>query len=309
MDLDEQTGAGWALRSRWPELYGEAFQGFFHRLMQLRYPGFVNVRTAGRLGDQGSDGLLLDGRRCYACYGPRVGESARWDAKFRDDLASALRQRAGQFDTFVFVHNDMWGVHPLLSTAVAEARNVHTELVFEVMGFERILDELCELRRDQVERLVGQLPTAPVRVGLAHMTELLKALAAEEDPLPDPRGPLEAPTRDKLDFSRLKPRTRADLVTAMASTVLVDGYYRERIDVTERDRAGARFGKEYRRAVVEGKDPDEVLAHLRAFLVGTAMPDDATWRAANVVLAAFFETCDVFENPPPGWRAEHEVQS
>ncbi|OKI53085.1 hypothetical protein AMK17_25710 [Streptomyces sp. CB00072] len=39
------------------ELYENEFEDFFHRLMCSRYPDFVDVRTAGRLGDMSADGL------------------------------------------------------------------------------------------------------------------------------------------------------------------------------------------------------------------------------------------------------------
>ncbi|MCX4584632.1 hypothetical protein [Streptomyces sp. NBC_01481] len=89
--------------------------------MCARYPDFLDVRTHGNLGDQGSDGLSLHARKLYACYAPRSFDAAKLRKKFHDDLNSALAQRMGQFGTFVFVHNDLRGVHPEVGTMLMEA--------------------------------------------------------------------------------------------------------------------------------------------------------------------------------------------
>jgi hypothetical protein len=46
-----------AFLSKMAECHGEEFQEFFQDLMCHRYSDFVDVRTAGRLGDQGADGF------------------------------------------------------------------------------------------------------------------------------------------------------------------------------------------------------------------------------------------------------------
>lgn len=305
MEFHDRVAAGYALRVRWDDLTDRAFQNFFQNLMQLRRRDFIPVRTAGRLGDQGSDGLLMDAeaRRCYACYGPWAN-SPGWAAKFNADLESALRQRAGSFDTFVFVYNDIAGVHPTLSAAVVDARQAHPDLAIELMGFIAIMDEMLQLTRGQVEQLLGSpLVIAPLRVGLADVEPLLRELSRNGPSIPIANGSLEPPTEDKLDFSELSQWPRDSLVAAMTGTSQVEQYYKRRIDVTERDCVAVRFRGEYERAVTEGLSPDEVLSRLRQFVVGTALPDYSLLRAADVVLAAFFETCDIFDNPPVGWRA------
>ncbi len=57
------------------ELYANEFEDFFHRLMCSRYSDFIDVRTAGRLGDMSADGLSLHSRMLYACYGPQTSAS------------------------------------------------------------------------------------------------------------------------------------------------------------------------------------------------------------------------------------------
>lgn len=89
------------IKEKLSELHSSAFEEFFQELMCLRDPGFLDVRTAGRLGDEGSDGLLLRTGKLYACYGPQSYDATKVTEKFESDLDKALSKRLDSFDTFV----------------------------------------------------------------------------------------------------------------------------------------------------------------------------------------------------------------
>jgi hypothetical protein len=131
----ERQAARLLLKAKITDLHGNAFETFFQNLMCLRNPDFADVRTAGRLGDISSDGLLLHSRKLYACYAPEVFNARRLEKKFADDLENAKAKRSGQFDVFVFVHNDIRGLHPALSVVLATAAIEHKPLPFEPFGY------------------------------------------------------------------------------------------------------------------------------------------------------------------------------
>src|SRR6266498_5612938 len=124
------------------DLYENAFETFFHSLMSARYPDFLDVRTAGRLGDQGADGLLLHQNRLYACYAPQTFDAGAVAQKFASDLTKACAKRKGEFGTFVFVHNDRRGMHPQLASLLVEANAQHADLKFEQMGLRHLWREI-----------------------------------------------------------------------------------------------------------------------------------------------------------------------
>ena len=105
MDFYERLSMRGVLWAHLHELHGNSFEAFFHDVMTLCVPGFVDVRTAGQLGDQSSDGLDLFGHKLYACYAPETVDAKATIRKFHSDLCGALAKRSGQFTTFVFVHN------------------------------------------------------------------------------------------------------------------------------------------------------------------------------------------------------------
>jgi hypothetical protein len=246
----------------WTKLHsttGDEFQTFFHDLMTCSDPSFVDVRTHGNLGDLSSDGLSLHDRRLFACYAPETPDASKTIGKFSGDLAGALQKRSGQFDTFVFVHNDTRGTHPEISVALAGARNSHGTIQFEVMGARHIRDLMGRLSRDQVELLLGsQLPLQhTVAIGLAEMEELLADLSVAGITL-DETAPVEPVSIDKLRFSELTTDSQAEMRDAMRHSPMIDDYYARRIDVIERDEVAARFNG----------SPDSSVGHFRPGRVG-----------------------------------------
>lgn len=124
---------------------------FFHDLMSVRYKDFGDVRTAGNLGDMGSDGHSFYNGKLYACYAPQVFNKDKLKEKFDGDLAKAKAKRDGQFEIFVFVHNERSGMHPQVSSMVAQATVSHKPIKFENFGFRRFRDEFMRLDRSEVE--------------------------------------------------------------------------------------------------------------------------------------------------------------
>ncbi|MEP7739517.1 ABC-three component system protein [Nocardioides sp. 31GB23] len=310
MEFYERLSMRPLLWAKLHELTGASFQDFFHDVMTCCDPTFVDVRTHGNLGDLASDGLSLHGRKLYACYAPEAPDATRTISKFNGDLAGALEKRSGQFDTFVFVHNDTRGTHPEVSAALAGARHAHDGIHFEVMGARHLRDIIGRLRRDQVETLLGsQLPLQhTVTVGLAEMEELLAELSVAGIPLYEVT-PVEAVSINKLQFSELTPDSRAEMRDAMRHSPVIDDYYARRIDVNERDEVAARFNREYRDAVDSDVEPEDTLLRLREFLAGSRVQSGPWYRAQTAVLAYFFQRCDIFENPPADWVASSEVAS
>jgi|SRR5665647_275492 len=304
MDFHERYAMGPVLWSKLISLTGTAFQEFFQDLMSLQHPGFVDVSTSGSLGDLSSDGLNLQGRKLYACYAPEIPGAEKTVGKFNNDLRNALEKRGGSFDTFVFVHNSARGTHPSISVALTNARDAHPDLSFELVDFRHIRDWVGQMERRQVEDLLGvQLPLVhETTVGLHEMVELLNFLAAQRIPA-DSEMALDAVSEDKLVFSELSQPSQADLRDAMKACPEIDGYYRDRADVTERDEVAARFHREYLEAKATTSDPEQMLLQLRIYLAGSMTPLPAHYRAATAVLAYFFETCDIFDSPPLGWRS------
>ncbi|MEV4705448.1 ABC-three component system protein [Actinoplanes sp. NPDC049316] len=303
LSIEDQCFVRAILRRKLEELFENAFEQFFQSIMCARYPDFINVRTHGNIGDIGADGLSLHDRKLYACYGPQVPDAKEVRRKFRSDLQKGIDKRGGQFNTFVFVHNDLRGVHPEVSIALNEAAVAYSKLRFQQMGPPQIHRELCRLERDVIaDVLCCEFPAVDRvwRVGPNDLEPLLAHLVAQRRNASAQPLAREVPP-DKLDYNRLGPEDRDEIVQAMRYTPLLEDYYQSRTDVTERDEVAQGFNSYYREVKAEYDDPGDVLWKLQEYVAGNARRSREQERAVMVVLAYFFETCDIFEEPPANW--------
>ncbi|TVT33086.1 hypothetical protein FNH05_27370 [Amycolatopsis rhizosphaerae] len=309
LDFMERLAVRFLMKVKLADLHTNAFEEFFHELMCYRYPSFLDVRTAGSLGDEGSDGLLLHGNKLYACYAPEVFSTRKLIKKFEDDFAKALRKRKGQFDTFVFVHSDQRGMHPTVTKCLADARNKNNDLKFEQFGQKHFRNEACRLDLDEVEDLLGtELPAKEMTYSfpLEELEPLLDHLRLQRVSA-DTSSDLGKVSLKKLDFNKFSEDTKYELRRMMVRSSDIEEYYANRIDITERDEVAAGFHEEYLRLCTTFDDPDEIMWQLELYVLGNAAVPPHRRRAVTAVLAYFFQTCDIFENPPLGWESEHDL--
>ncbi|MCO6007164.1 hypothetical protein NE236_19465 [Actinoallomurus purpureus] len=289
------------LSAKLNSLHGEGLEEFFLDLMCQRDPGFFDVRTRGSLGDRGADGLMIDDRNLFACYGPQTVDEREVTKKINGDLASALRQRPGAFDIFTFVHSDRRGMDPIVSIALTEAKKSFPDLAFANFGYRRFLYEIFRLERHQIEDLLGcQFPAKKVVTGVAlrDVRPLLEHLAKERKPHFG-LGPIPVPSHQKMEFNAFSPDAMTQMTHAMAYVPCVETYYANVVDPVERDDVAAGFREYYLMLADLHDDPDQILEDLVFHILGNEAKGFAASLNALVVLMYFFGECDIFKVPPP----------
>lgn len=294
------------------DLYENSFETFFHSLMCARYPDFLDVKTAGRLGDRGADGLLLYQESLYACYAPQVFDAKTVADKFASDLAKADSKRKGEFKAFVFVHNDRRGMHPQLTSTLVEASQARKDIKFSQMGLRHIWREIMQLRKEEVEDLLRcEIPieSATYGIGMEELAPLLSYL--KENRIPSSTSPqaIDEVSENKLDYNYLDPDSRRQLVEAMKYTPLVKRYYTKTADDNEAEEVATGFSTYYRIVHSEWTDAEDVLWQLEMYVLGNQSQPPQIERCAWIILAYFFERCYIFEEPPPGWYREEVVKA
>ncbi|AXI78836.1 ABC-three component system protein [Peterkaempfera bronchialis] len=300
-------------RFRWiaQEAFGNEFEKLFHRVMEHCHPDYLPIKTSGSLGDLGADGLCTRCRRLYACYAPETFSVAKVRTKFISDVESAIVQRPEQFDTFVFVHNDQRGIHPVVAGLLSEAGKDYPKICFQQMGPQKIWHEAMRLGRPAMEDVLGEkIPIDEVvyKIGMADIETLLKHLADNRNARAG-SGPVALPTVVKADFNELSPWARQVLQDGRPYGYLIDQYYRDGMDMRERDEVADGFRAYYDLAREEyAADTDEIMWQMLRYVLGQ---DAGSWKreeAAKAVIACFFDECDIFEVPPVGWQPVHTVQ-
>lgn len=283
-------------------LHTNAFQEYFQKLMQYRYPTFLPVVPYGSLGDQGSDGLSTLEDKLYACYGPESPDDRETSRKFLSDLASAIKNRTGQFSKFVFVHNDRRGMHPRIATEIIGAARAHPALTFEQMGKVAIWREFMRLSVEEAEDLLNheiKVEELVYGLSLADLEPLLTHLGRNRDrsSWSDPRVvPLH-----KLEFNDLSPDIQEYVVHCMRFAKQVDDYYEGFHDVLAQDEVAAAFKERYLELHELGLTPDEIFQDLLVYVIGNMVPTTEIWTSAYTILSYFLEKCHIFEEPPDNY--------
>jgi C-terminal domain 10 of the ABC-three component (ABC-3C) systems len=295
------------LMAKLETLEGQPFEDFFVEMMCLADPGFFGVRARGSLGDFSADGLMINDRRLYACYGPQTVNENAAKRKIGKDLAGALAKRPGAFDTFVFVHPDHRGLDPVVSKALSSLRADHPDISFENFGFTQFYRTLGTLERFEIEELLGPFPTEEQVTGVA-----LKDVMPLLDHLREERKPsnsierLPVPSDKKIDYNGFSFDARYEMIRAMAYVPCVETYYTSCLDPMERDSVAAGFRERYLQLAAGIEDPDEILHQLRCHILGNKAAGISESLNALVVLMYFFGECDIFQVPPSSWPAVPE---
>ncbi|QXE34051.1 hypothetical protein KQY30_06850 [Streptomyces sp. GMY02] len=303
MDFTERIFAYLKFHQLLTDMHGEQFESFFHRLMGALHQDFVPVRTHGNLGDLGADGLLLHGRTLHACFAPQTHDFAAVKAKLRSDLGKARAKRNGHFDAFAFVHNDIRGVHPQISVLLSETQEEIRPLRLYVYGKDWLWQEFMRLDRVAAEDLLGcpiAVQDKTYGIGLTDLEPLLRQLQQRKDTA-EPLEDLPIVNQHKIEYNSLSAEVRDELVRALRHSYLVDEYYARITRVDEHDLVARGFRIYYDQLRQSTSDPELLWLELEKYVVGNERVTLRTGWAASVVIAHFFERCDVFDVPPPDW--------
>jgi hypothetical protein len=289
------------------ECRGEAFQDFFHDLMTHRFGhDYVDIRPNGKFGDRGADGIRLGTRELFACYSPQAIDVREAKRKLKSDLESAIRQRPGQFDTFVFVCNDRWGTHPDISIMLAEEQGAIPTLSFGSMGTRKLWNEVMQLEIDQCEDLFGSINVEEVvdGIGMADLEPLLEHLIDNRRAIGDGYQ-VDIPNTRKMKYNKISLEYQEELTRGMRGTPLVDGFIQGMNDSTLEDEMAEGFAHYYRQSrTARGNDADQVMEDLLSYVAGNRRPAVRQYMAAWTIVTFFFERCHIFDPAPDAWTPE-----
>jgi hypothetical protein len=128
-------------------LEGNGFQDCMDRLGLVLYPGdYQPVRAAGPKGDTKNDGYCPTARVFFAAHATRGERIDKTKAKIRSDLEGDVR-------VWRFLTNDTLPgeVDQFIDN---ELRPMYRGVTIEVWGLKTLADEICKLRREQVDRII-----------------------------------------------------------------------------------------------------------------------------------------------------------
>lgn len=311
MNRDEKAFARVMFKHKAVTSDGQAYEDLFIDIMTRGNLDFVGVKPQGRIGDRKNDGYDRKKGCYYQVFAPEEPKLKSQDAvkKLKTDFAGLMKH----WDTvtpvkeFHFVFNDKFnGTFPTIEADLAVIKSKHKLVECASFLAKHLEDKLFMLADDQVVTVVGFIPDTTKFEALDYsiLNEVIAHVLKQKGSL-EPTQLLSAPDfSEKIKFNGLGLPAGRLLNSASYQVGILDKYFELNSDFTKQELRDT-VNELYKNAL--GKDLGahaEVSKSDLVFLdiLNSVAPNHshAVWNAALVVMAYFFESCDIFEDPTSG---------
>jgi hypothetical protein len=274
---------------------GTAFQDWFVRLAGHAFGAdFEEVRPYGPYGDLKCDGRRISSGSVFQCYAPEAMKEADLIAKIDEDFHGARAHWGSNMQEWVFVHNDGRGLPPNAVQHLDALRKAHAPLQISTWSEPELLALSMGLDLSSLQALFGFVASIAIvdRLVLSDLMPIIDALQRQDSPA---NPPLTPPSPEKLEKNALSEESGLFLRIGRRKSNLVDTFFRK----SPRPDLGERIAEAFRTRYAELKaldlPADTIFKHLQDYAGFNGEPKRQG--AALAVLAYFFDSCDIFEDP------------
>lgn len=287
---------------------GQDYENVLVDVLQRAVPGFRPIKPQGSKGDRSNDGYVRDEGRYWQVYAPEdpTGKGVVAAAKAAKDFTGLLAfwEPIASLREYYFAHNDKYrGAYPEVEQALAEIKSANSLEVCEPFLAKDLEKHFLGLGEDDLIAVVGIIPD-PQKLGdldYGAVGEVLGHLLADRSGLGQAQGLTVPDWNEKIKFNGLTPTTASILATASYQVGTLETYFRNNSD-SLRDEVMKRLQALYTGSVERHEVPsrsneagDLIFFEVLDQLVPNSRRVVQT--AAVVIMAYFFEACDIFERP------------
>jgi hypothetical protein len=286
-------------------LTGSAYEDHVTDILARLHTDFINPTPAGSLGDGGSDGLAESGTILYACYGSRAQQDAerKLATKIRGDFGRGL----ASWDTFVFwrfVTNASPG--PLATKVLTEIQQAHgpstaRPITAVLWGCDRVWAEaVSKLPPSDLNEVFPGIPRAE-NIELSDLIPLLDELGQDSN-YREANESINPVPLEKMSFNQLASASQIEFNEGRLISSRIDKWFGEQSNPDLRDHQARNFRTIYENHRLATIEASEILERIYTSIGGSDFRHDSK-RANSVyaITAYFFDSCDIFEEPPAGW--------
>lgn len=313
MDATQKLLARKLFRLRVHEAQATDYQRLFEKVMSYRFQEFVPIKPHGNVGDRKNDGYIPPTATYFQVHAPEDPTSPRAVAiaaeKAKNDFEGLL-EHWSPVRAYRFVFNDRYrGCPAPVEAALAAIRKDH-ELDARVFLAKDLEEEVLELADDQLFDVIQTIlpepgPFASVDFGI--LNEVVEYILKTRLPV-TPESLLKAPDfEEKIQFNGLTPRVAGLLTVGSYQSEAVSDFFAKNSEFARqklRDHLATMYGESTSRIGKLVSDPEDrgdlIFFDLREAM--TPPTNDDTKKAMLqeaivVVMAFYFEACDIFEDP------------
>ncbi|HEY5095040.1 MAG TPA: ABC-three component system protein [Candidatus Eremiobacteraceae bacterium] len=282
---------------------GTSFQARISDFLAAVYGNdFERTISAGRHGDRGCDGYNAATKTVYQCYGKERGSGVNTAfiiSKIQHDFQVAQTHFGQRMVNWVFVHNLVEGLPTDVGLAIQALREQNPQIHISTMTKDGIGSLLFALPDDALDLLFAPSPDRSFDdIDPADIQRLLKTVAAGAREAT--HGELMPVPREKISYNTLSEPAARVVRDNVQYVGQVAKFVREDADPIFGEAVASSLNAKYQSLRSQGMSSDDIMDELLGFVVGRDRLDYSIseLKAAEVIVAYFFNNCDVFEDQP-----------
>ncbi len=308
---EQQAIADKVLECRVLRCTGQAYEDFFVDVMTLRDGDFRPVKPQGPLGDKKNDGFCGNQGKYFQVYAPEDLAQKITDAvdKLEEDFAGlhAYWNSLSPVKEFYYVLNDRFkGTYPTIEATLLKLKKKHGLAECRPLPEQRFDADYRGIERPksyQDCRAICRHPKTSQILDFSVFTDVLSHVI-EHGNLVTPGAILRVPDfKEKLRLNRISDPVASLITAANLQSGAVDSFFSSHGTFSKtavRDKLAEIYATCFQATNTQGVgrgEPGDVIFFSLLEKV-TPMPISKHGQdAAIVLLAYFFETCDIYKDP------------
>jgi len=286
---------------------GQAFEDLFIRIMSKYNRNFRPVKPYGRIGDMKNDGFDQVQGTYFQIYGPEEIEK-------RNSIDYAIRKLREDFyglkehwdsvcpiKEFYYVVNDKFkGIPAQIHLELMKLRNENLGVKLDVFGAKDLEDVFLALDEAEIQDIIGIIPNTDISfLNYDILNEAIDFIMSIEtnwsldnlNDVPD--------FEEKIKFNKLSDQISSLLNSASYQIGNLEQYFNCNSEFVKNE-LKSRFKGFYEESKIKIPDTIENFADQRfLYILDKASPSKkkVVIDAVLVLMAYYFETCDIFEEP------------
>jgi hypothetical protein len=288
------------------QISAQAFEDFFVKIMECHSIDFHPVKPQGPHGDKKNDGFNYRTGEFYQCYAPE---------ELSENIPKAVKKLSQDFfglygywdslckiNVYNFVINDKYrGSYPDIHAKLAELRRDYTHTNFVLFRTKNLEDIFLSLPKTAIQGLVGFYPDPlTITISTDDLQEVINYLLEHRSIIRNERIPVNPNFNNKIAFNRLSEHVEVFLKFGRFQTHEVEAFFSYNGEYSKA-KIQQKFIGLYQEAIqelasIEADNKNDII-FTRILEKACPNQDKKLESAVIVLMAYYFESCDIFEEP------------
>ncbi len=310
MNRNEKYLARIMFKLRIHESDGQAYEDLFVKIMTTYNTNFHPVKPHGNIGDRKNDGFDKTTGTYYQVFAPfnLQKDKTVTDAvnKLRNDFVGLKNywDSICPIKEYYYVVNDKYhGVPSPIHEEIIALSNEYPKIAFDLFPVKKLEDIFINLSEDDIINIINFIPSDDIElIDYSILSETIKYILDRQDEF-NFEDSLVVPDFDgKIKFNSLSPWVGHYLTTASYQNGDLEEYFAANSDFI-REELKQKFRDLYEEAKEIIPDSSVDFSDQRFLYILKEASFNSTKNirdAVLVLMAYYFESCDIFEEPPEG---------